>query len=136
MPFGFRKNYLGASQVALVVTHLPMQETQVQSLGREDPLEEGVATHSSNSCLENPHGQRNPAGIVHGVAQSRIRLKRLSTHTTLLLCRTAYKKPFSKLKLFPHQRQSVLGLMRMKVWSLLSWQLNKTNLMPSSTGQN
>ena len=30
-------------------THLPMQEiqeTQVQSLGREDPLEEGTATHS------------------------------------------------------------------------------------------
>ena len=24
-----------------------MQETQVQSLGQEDPLEEGVATHSS-----------------------------------------------------------------------------------------
>ena len=31
-----------------VVKKLPvMQETQVQSLGREDPLEEGVATHSS-----------------------------------------------------------------------------------------
>ena len=27
--------------------HLPMQETWVQSLGREDPLEEGMATHSS-----------------------------------------------------------------------------------------
>ena len=30
--------------------HLPMQEvleTQVQSLGKEDPLEEGMATHSS-----------------------------------------------------------------------------------------
>ena len=26
---------------------LPMQETQVQSLGREDPLEKGMATHSS-----------------------------------------------------------------------------------------
>ena len=26
---------------------LPMQETQVQSLGWEDPLEEGVATHTS-----------------------------------------------------------------------------------------
>ena len=25
----------------------PMQETQVRSLGREDPLEKGVATHSS-----------------------------------------------------------------------------------------
>ena len=24
-----------------------MQETQVQSLGREDPLEKGIATHSS-----------------------------------------------------------------------------------------
>ena len=27
---------------------------QVPSLGREDPLEEGMATHTSNSCLENP----------------------------------------------------------------------------------
>ena len=26
---------------------LAMQETQVQSLGQEDPLEEGMATHSS-----------------------------------------------------------------------------------------
>ena len=31
------------------VKNLPaMQETRVCSLGREDPLEEGVATHSSN----------------------------------------------------------------------------------------
>ena len=30
-----------------VVKNLPaMQETQVQSLGREDPLEKGMATHS------------------------------------------------------------------------------------------
>ena len=39
-----------ASQVALVVNNLllmqEMQETQVQSLGREDPLEEEMATHS------------------------------------------------------------------------------------------
>ena len=27
--------------------HLQMQETQVPSLGREDPLEEETATHSS-----------------------------------------------------------------------------------------
>ena len=26
---------------------LPMQETWIRSLGREDPLEEGMATHSS-----------------------------------------------------------------------------------------
>ena len=34
--------------VAQRVKRLPtMQETQVQSLGREDPLEKGMATHSS-----------------------------------------------------------------------------------------
>ena len=37
-----------ASLVALMVKNLPaMQDTQVQFLGREDPLEKGVATHSS-----------------------------------------------------------------------------------------
>ena len=37
-----------ASLVAQTVKNLPvMQETQVQSLGREDPLEKGMATHSS-----------------------------------------------------------------------------------------
>ena len=31
-----------------MVKNLPaMQETQVQSLGQEDPLEKGIATHSS-----------------------------------------------------------------------------------------
>ena len=31
-----------------MVKHLPaMQETQVQSLGREDPLEKGMTTHSN-----------------------------------------------------------------------------------------
>ena len=37
-----------ASLVAEMVKNLPaMQETLVQFLGREDPLEEGMATHSS-----------------------------------------------------------------------------------------
>ena len=34
--------------MAQTVKNLPaMQETQVQSMGREDPLEKGMATHSS-----------------------------------------------------------------------------------------
>ena len=38
----------GASLVAQMVKCLPtMQETQVQSLGQEDPLEKEMATHSS-----------------------------------------------------------------------------------------
>ena len=38
----------GASLVAQMVKNLPtMQETQVRSLGQEDPQEKGMATHSS-----------------------------------------------------------------------------------------
>ena len=39
-----------------------MQETWVHSLAQEDPLEEGMATHSSILCLENPRGQKSLAG--------------------------------------------------------------------------
>ena len=39
---------LGASLVSQTVKNLPAkQETQVQSLGGEDPLEKETATHSS-----------------------------------------------------------------------------------------
>ena len=38
----------GVSPVAQMVKNLvAVQETQVQSLSQEDPLEEGMATHSS-----------------------------------------------------------------------------------------
>ena len=38
----------GASLVAQMVKNLPaMQETWVRFLGRQDPLEKGMATHSS-----------------------------------------------------------------------------------------
>ena len=62
-----------ASLVAQLVKNLPATwETCVGSLGGKDPLEEGMATHSSTLCLENPHGQRSLVGyIVHGVAKSR-----------------------------------------------------------------
>ena len=44
------------------VKNLPaMQEIWVQSLGQEDPLEKGMATHSSILAGEF-HGQRSPAG--------------------------------------------------------------------------
>ena len=40
--------YTWASLVSLMVKNLPaMQETWVQSLGLEDPLEKGMATHFS-----------------------------------------------------------------------------------------
>ena len=50
-----------------------MQETWVQSLGWEDPLEEGMATHSSILAWKIPWTEE-PGGAVHGVAKSRTRL--------------------------------------------------------------
>ena len=43
------------SLVAKMVKNLPViQETQVRSLGQEDPLEKGVTTHSSIHAWEVP----------------------------------------------------------------------------------
>ena len=46
-----------------------MQETEVRSLGREDPLEEGMETHSS-SCLENPVDREAWQATVHEATES------------------------------------------------------------------
>ena len=43
----FKVSYTFLSQVALVVKNRETCETQVRSLGQEDPLEEGRAIHSS-----------------------------------------------------------------------------------------
>ena len=52
-----------------------MQETQVQSLGLEDPLEKGMATHSSILAQKIPWTEE-PGGLrtVHWVAKSQTRL--------------------------------------------------------------
>ena len=45
---GSNQDTLPASLVAQMIKNLPViQGTQVQSLGQEDPLEKGMATHSS-----------------------------------------------------------------------------------------
>ena len=49
--------------MAQTVKNLPAKwETWVQSLGWEDPLEEGMATYSSIFAWKIPHGQRSLAG--------------------------------------------------------------------------
>ena len=83
-----------ASLVAQQVKKLPaMQETWVRSLGWEDPLEKGKATHSSILAWRIPW-------TVHGVAKSRTRLsdftftfhfdaleKEMATHSSVLAWR-------------------------------------------------
>ena len=68
-----------------MIKHLPaMQETQVQSLGQEDPLEKDMATHSS-SCLEKPMDRGAWWATVHGVSKSLTRLSDF-TFTFFLSC--------------------------------------------------
>ena len=64
-----------SSLMVQMVKNLPamweMQEMRVPSLGREDPLDKELATHSSILAWKS-HGQRSLT--VHGVAKSQIRL--------------------------------------------------------------
>ena len=53
-----------------MVMNLPaMPETQVLSLGQEDPLEKDMPTHSSISCLGNPGDRRDWWVTVHRAAK-------------------------------------------------------------------
>ena len=47
-----------------------MQETWLQSLGWEDPLEKEMATHSKYSCLENPMERGAWWATVHRVTKT------------------------------------------------------------------
>ena len=68
-----------------VVKNLPeMQETQVPSLGREDPLEEGRATHSSIPAWRIPGTEEPGRATVHGVAKSRTQLNDFSLSLQLI----------------------------------------------------
>ena len=68
---GYPLKYSWASLVAQTVENPPaMWETWVQSLGREDPVEEGMATHSSILAWRNPMDRRAWWATVRGVTKS------------------------------------------------------------------
>ena len=72
--FGITQYPLQASLVAQKIKNLPaMQETWVQSLGWEDPLEKEMATHASILAWRIPWRGAWWA-TVHGVRKSRTQL--------------------------------------------------------------
>ena len=82
-----------------MVKNLPaMCETWVQSLGWEDPLEEGMATHSSILAWTT-HGQRNLEGYCPWGSEESDTTEQLSTHThTLcLIVGATFRKEHSSL---------------------------------------
>ena len=68
-----------------MIKNLPaMRDTWVQSLGREDPLVEGMATHSSILAWRIPWTEEM---TVQGVTKSQTQLKCLSMHTCIFVYR-------------------------------------------------
>jgi len=64
-----------------MVSNLPaMWETWVQSLGREDPLEEGMATHSSILAWRVPMDRGAWWTTVRGVTKSQTQLSESAQH--------------------------------------------------------
>ena len=61
--------------MAQTVKNLPaIQETQVQSVGWEDPLEKEMATHSNILAWENPMDRGAWRATVQGVTKSQTQL--------------------------------------------------------------
>ena len=61
----------GASLVAQMVKYTPaMQKTQIRSLGGEDLLDKGMATHSSTLAWRTPYTEEPGGAAVHGVTKS------------------------------------------------------------------
>ena len=57
-------------------SHLPVQETRVQSVGQEDPLEKGTANPLQDSCLGNPMHRGAWRATAHGVTKSETSLSK------------------------------------------------------------
>ena len=82
---GYPLQYSWASLVAQMVKNLhAMQETWVLSLGWDDPLEEGMATHSSILAWRIPMDRGAWQATVHGVTESQTQLSRQHTAANLL----------------------------------------------------
>ena len=66
-----------------MVKNLPaIQETRVQSLGGEDPVKKGMATHSSILAWRIPWTEKPGGATVPGVTKSQTRLKQLTLQVT------------------------------------------------------
>ena len=79
---GYPLQYSWASLVAQIVKNpLAMRETWVPSLGWEDPLEEGIQTHSSILAWKIPMDRGAWRATVHRVTESDTTERLTHTHT-------------------------------------------------------
>ena len=77
--------YLGSLVAQMVKNPPAMQNTWVQSLGWEDPLQEGMATHSSILAGRIPKDRGAWWATVHAVTNSQTRLNNKHKHIQYLI---------------------------------------------------
>ena len=115
------------SLVTQMVKNLPaMRKIQDQSLGRDDPLEKELATHSSILAWRSPW--QEPGRLVCGVAESQTRLSRISVFSSRQLIKKqrhyfADKGPYSQS----------YGFSSSHVWM---WDLDHKEGLNCSVGEN
>ena len=89
---GYLLQYSWASPVAQMEKNLAaVQETWVQSLVWEDPLEDGMATHSSILAWKIPRERGVWRATVHGVAESDMTEWLNTAHTSQNSCSVSLK---------------------------------------------
>ena len=116
------------------------QETWVRSLGLEDPLEEGMATHSSVLAWRTPWTEE-PGGLQSSGSQSQTRLKQLSMHACKEICVVLLEgEGGGPHKYNPEGRD---GISQDLCYGIMSAQETKTsqvrrkaNLIPDQRGRN
>ena len=101
--------------VAQAIKNLPaMQKTQVQSLGREDPLEKGMATHSSILAWRIPWTEE-PGGL-QSLGSKRVGHNWATDTFTLKIT----SKCFQSLSFLPFRKKNlVFASIFLLSWSLL-----------------
>ena len=117
--------------MAQQVKNLPIiqetEETQVQSLGGEDPLEEEMATHSSVLAWRNPWTEE-PGGL-HSVGWRRVRHAWVTERAASSNIRSEFKFPWLSLKLSLKKREKVFVWNRIQVrFARCSWLTLPENL--------
>ena len=109
--------------VAQTVQNLPaMWETRIQSLGQEDPLEKGMATHSSILAWRIPWTD-------HGIAKSRTRL---TTDTFTFLCHQFMVCTISSCSCHPAISQSLLFIQVFQSIPASSWMCSRKDSWPQT----
>ena len=116
-------SYSLALLVAQMVKNLPaLQETWVRSLGREDPREKVMATHSSILAWRTPWAEE--PGRLQSTGSQRVRHDQATEHNTRLLLLLLLSR-FNRVQLCAtpqtaaHQAPLSLGFSRQEHWSRL-----------------